>query len=112
MKAPPHYAMKQLGAKKRQIEPESTGLSGRDLDHLLSFRPDNSVCSMRQKWRRHEQTCGRVSVFAIRTDVMACLSEVRAALMGFHSTAVAGFIWMFPFALGINEEILTEQMQS
>lgn len=36
-----------------------------------------------------------VSEFAIRANVIACLSERRAALMGFHLTACV--LWISPF---------------
>lgn len=42
-----------------------------------------------------ELTCGRVSEFAIRTNVRACLSALHATVMGFLS--LFGFIFFIYF---------------
>lgn len=82
---PPCYATPQLEANARRKLPEPTGFYRRDLDPPRGTRPSFCCAFNEAEMKRcHEQTCGRVSEFAIRTNAITCLSELRVVLMGFH----------------------------
>lgn len=87
----------------------------RDVIPISSY-PESSASSMRQKcWRRHEQTCGRTSDFAIRTDVIACLSEAACGTNGLSfdcNCSLWMFLFFFPVLYVINVEILTDPMHA